>query len=269
MKRQPIRWRARWALAQVTGVLFSSVVWVVLLASVPSGVFGALVAGTVFVLAFRTRPVLLLTFGARAAAPADRDAVLRAIVPIASLRGRNQPRVFVASGRRGVGWDVAATDPRTLLVSEARLSQITAGEISDLKVSALVARTLGELPALGSRAVLAVELYCLPWTVVRTCANQISSALGRVPLMSFAWRVRLVVFSLGLLDAVQHARWEAVVPLVVLSVLTYTTGRLDRAWRRKLAELGDRRVEDEGLGSGPTMRYPASSRPVEHLTTFR
>lgn len=269
MKRRPLRWRARWALAQVTGVLFSSVVWILLLASVPSVVGGALIAATLFVLAFRTRPVLLLVFGARAAALADRDAVLRAIVPVASLRGRNQPRVFVATGRRVAGWDVTATDPRTLLVSQATLSQIRAGTVSDLEVSARVARAFGQLPALGCRVVLAVGLYCLPWTVVRACANRVSSALAGVPLVSFAWRMRLVVFSLGLVDAVRHARWEAAIPLVGLSVLTYTTVPLDRAWRRRLAELGDRRVEGEGLGSGPTMRYPDGSRRVEHLKASR
>lgn len=269
MNRRPLRWRARWALAQVTGVLFSSVVWILLLASVPSGVGGALMAGTLFVLAFRTRPALLMAFGARAATSTDRDAVLRAIVPVASLRGRNQPRVFVATGRRAAGWDVTATDPRTLLVSKATLSQIRAGTVSDLEVSALVARTFGQLPALGCRVVLAVGLYCLPWTMVRTCAYRISSALAKVPLVSFAWRVRPVAFSLGLLDAVQHARWEAAAPLVVLSVLTYTTGPFERAWRRRLAELGDRRVQEEGLGSGPTAGPRDECHPVEHRGTSR
>lgn len=250
MNRRPVRWRTRWALAQVTGILFSSVVWIVLLASAPQMGVGAALAGAVFVLASRTRPVLLLAYGARPTTPADRDAALRAIVPIPSLRGRNQPRVFVARGRRARGWDVTAIDPGTLLVSEATLSRIMAGLMSVLEVSALVARTFGQLSALGSRFVLAVDLYCLPWTVVHTFATRISSALARVPLMSLAWRMRPVVFSLGLLDAAQHARWEAAIPLIGLAVLTYATGPLDRAWQRRLAELGDRRVEDEGLGSG-------------------
>lgn len=269
MKRRPIHWRARWAIAQITGLLFSSLIWVVLLASAPKWVFGALLAGTVFVLAFRTRPVLRLSVGARPAAPADRDAVLRAIVPVASLRGRNQPRVFVATGRRAAGWDVTAIDRRTLLVSEATLSRIAAGTISDLEVSACVARTFGQLPVLGSRLVLAVDLFCLPWTAVHAITSRISSDLTRVPPMSFAWRMRPVVFGLGLLDAVQHSRWEAAVPLFVLSVLTYTTRRSNRAWQRRLAELGDCRAEDEGLGSGPTMRRPDDSRPIEHLNAFR
>lgn len=259
MSRHPLHWRARWALAQVTGVLFSSLVWILLLASVPSWLLGGLVAGTVLVLAFRTRPILLLAFGARPAALADREVVLRAIVPVASLRGRNQPRVFVGKGRRAAGWDVTAADRRTLLVSEAMLTAITAGTVSELEVSARVARTFGQLPARRSRIVLAVGLYCLPWTVVHAFVDRIS----------FAWRMRMVVFFLGLVDAVQHARWEAAIPLTVLSVLTYATGPLDRAWRCRLAELGDRRIEDEGLGSVPAAGRQDGSRSVQRLETFR
>lgn len=112
----------------------------------------------------------------------------------------------------------------------------------------LVARAFGHLPVLGSRAVLAVEIYCLPWTIARAVAGKVANRLARTPLMSFSWKLRPVVFGLGLLDAVQNGRWEAAVPLIVLAVLTYTTGPLDQAWMRKLDELGDHRVIDEDLG---------------------
>ena len=248
MKRTPVRWRACWALAQVTGVIVGSAFWIVLAASASEFAFAVLLGGVVFVVAYRTRLVLWLAFGARTASVADRDAVLRAIVPVASLRGRNQPRVLVARGRRAICWEVAVPSPGVLLVSESVLDALRAGKVSDAKVSVLVARAFGHLPVLGSRAVLAVEIYCLPWTIARAVAGKVANRLARVPLMSFSWKLRPVVFGLGLLDAVQHGRWEAAIPLVVLAVLTYTTGPLDQAWTRKLDELGDHRVIDEGLG---------------------
>ena len=249
MNRRPVRWRARWALAQITGVIVSSVFWIVLVASAFDAAVAALLVGAGFVAAYGTRPVLRLAFGARPANVADRDAVLRAIVPVASLRGRNQPRVFVGKGRRAVGWDVLVPRRRILLVSESMLAAITAGRISGLEVSALVAHASGQLPVLGSRAILAVEVYGLPWAVAKAIVEKVSKRLSGVPLMSLSWKLRPVVLGLGLLDAVQAGRWEAAVPLVVLAVLTYTTGPLDRAWRRRLTELGDRRVSDEGLGA--------------------
>lgn len=153
---RPVGWRARWALAHITGVVFSSAVWVVLVASAPEFMVAALLGGAACVAGYGTRPGLWLVFGARPAASAGRDAVLCAIVPVASLRGRNQPRVFVAKGRRPVGWGVLALYPHTLLVSESMLARIEAREISDLEVSALVAHAFGQVQALGSRVRLAV-----------------------------------------------------------------------------------------------------------------
>jgi len=249
VNRRLVGWRARWALAQITGVIVSSVFWIVLVASAFEAAVAALLVGAVFVAAYGTRPVLWLAFGARPAAVADRDVVLRAIVPIASLRGRNQPHVFVGRGRKAVGWDVLVPHRHTLLVSESMLAAITAGRISDSEVSALVAHASGQLPVLGSRAVLAVEIYGLPWAVAQAIMAKVAKRFSGVPLMSLSWKLRPVVFGLGLLDAVQSGRWEAAIPLAVMAVLTYTTGPLDWAWRRRLTELGDRRVSDEGLGA--------------------
>jgi len=156
--------------------------------------------------------------------------------------------VFVARGCRAIGWEVAVPRPGVLLVSASVLDAIRAGRVCDAEVSVLVAHALGQLPGLGSRAVLAVEIYCLPWTIARAVAGKVANRLARTPLMSFSWKLRPVVLGLGLLDAVQHGRWEAAIPLIVLAVLTYTTGPLDQAWTRKLDELGDHRVIDEGLG---------------------
>jgi hypothetical protein len=139
-------------------------------------------------------------------------------------------------------------DRRTLVVSGPLVAELRAGEISDLEVSALVAHACGQLPALGSRFVQAVDLFCLPWSIVEVVAARVGSRLARVPLMSLSWRLRPVVFGLGLIDAGVNARWEAFVPLVMLTVLTYTTGPANRAWHRTLTEVGDRRVADEGLG---------------------
>lgn len=249
MNGRRVRWRIRWVLAQISGVLSSTAVWIVLLAAAPSVVIAAVLGGVVLVIACRTRPVLWLVAGAWPAVGPDRDVVLRAIVPISSLRGRDQPGVFVGRGFRACGWDFLVPGRRVLLVSESMLARIKTGQVSDVEVSVQVAYEFGQLPVVGSRIILAVRIYCLPWTTIETLASWIVRRLARVPLMSLSWRMRPLVFGLGVLDAVLHARWEAAVPLLVLAILTYTTGPLGRAWQRKLAELGRRRVADEGLAS--------------------
>jgi len=250
---RPVPWRACWGLAQVTGVLFSTAVWLVLLAAVTVFAVVVMLGGVVVVAGCRTLPVLRLIYGARPATAVDREIVLRAIVPITSLRGRSQPRVFVGTGRRAEGWMVRAPGGGLLVVSESLLARIRSGAVSDVAVSAMVARAFGQVPALGSRTVLAVDVYCLPWSIVEGAVAKMLPGLSRVRLVSLSWRLRPVVLVLGLADAVLHARWEAAVPLVAVSVLTYTTGSLRRAWQRRLAELGDRRVDDEALGPGSAL----------------
>lgn len=259
MNGRSVHWRARWALAQIAGALFSTAVWVVVLASVPWVMAAGLLGGVVLVAGFRSRPVLWLVFGARPADGSDREEVLRAIVPLSSLRGRHQPVVFVGRGFRARGWDVLAPGPRVLLMSESLLARIRAGQLSDVEVSVRVACALDQLPVVGSRIVLVVRIYCLPWVIIEAVAFRVMRWLARVPLMSLAWRMRPLVFGLGFLDAVLHARWEAAVPLLVLVVLTYTTGPLSRAWRRKLAELGSQRVAQEGLELVPAVTSPSPS----------
>ena len=214
MNGRSVHWRTRWALAQVTGVLFSTAVWIVLLASAPGVMAAVLLGGVVVVAGFRSRPVLWLVFGARPAGGSDREEVLRAIVSLASLRGRHQPVVFVGRGFRARGWDVLAPGPRVLLMSESLLARIRAGQLSDVEVSVRVACALDQLPVVGSRIVLAVRVYCLPWVIVETVTSRVVRWLARVPLMSLAWRMRLLVFGLGFLDAVQHARWGGRRPAV-------------------------------------------------------
>ncbi len=264
MSGQSVRWRASWALAQITGILFSTAVWIVLMAATPDLVIAVLLVGVVLVTAFRTRAVLWLGFGARPAVGRDRDDLSRAIVPVPSLRGRGQPKVLVGRGLRARGWDVLVPCRGSLLVSEAMLARIREGQISDIEVSVRVARALGQLPAVGSRVTLMVAVYCLPWAIVETMASRIARRLARVPLMSLSWRMRPLVLGLGLVDAIQHSRWEAAVPLVVLTVLTYTTGPLNRAWRRKLAEMGNRRVANEGLEMPPAAALPSIGRLQGH-----
>lgn len=260
MNSQPVAWRARWALAQITGVLFSTAVWIVALALAPTVAILALLGGAVLVATFGTSPVWWLVFGARPATGADREDVLRAIVVVGSLRGRNQPVVFIGKGFRSHAWDVLVPRRSALLVSESLLTRLRAGGVCDVEVAVRVAYALGQLPAVGSRLALAVGVYCLPWTIVDAVVSRVARRLARVPLMSLSWRMRPLVFGLGLADAVQHARWEAAIPLGVLAVLTYTTRPLHRAWQRKLAELGNRRVADEGLEPVLAVMPPRSCR---------
>lgn len=244
--RTVVRWRLAWALAQIVGILFSTVVWVVLIATVPLSVLVIAVCATVVLLAGETRPVLWLRYGARSASAAERELVLRAIVPVGSLRGRRQPWVFVGRGWRARHLEVLAVSSRRLLIGERLVGRIGRGRLGDEAVSAMVAYTFGQLPA-RSRLIAAVELYTGPWRFVSAIADGFRARARRIPLFRLAWAVRPILFGLGALDAIHRGRWVAAGLVTLLAVLTYATGRLDRARVLALRRLGEQRVIDEHL----------------------
>lgn len=245
-QRRRVRWRANWALAQITGVLFSTVVWVVLLAAAPV-VELALLAWAVTVLAApSSRLVLWVRYGGRKVSDFERDSVLRALVPVPSLRGRAQPMILVASRIRG--WDVLAVDERHLLVTRRFVNWIVEGALSDVQASTVACQALGQSVVWRSGLVVAAELYITPWRLVSDVGTWIAGALRRVPLMKFAWMIRPIVFGAAIVQSWAEGQWPIAVLDAVLLMLTYTTGRLDARWARTQERLADQRALVEGFG---------------------
>lgn len=266
-------WRARWAAAQVTPVLFSSLVWLVVSGLIPGVLLAGLVAFAVFLVAARmSRAMLWLRFGVRPATAVERDALLAALVPIAWLRGRGQPRVGV--GLKGRALHVLGPDH--LLVSRALLADASTGVVRAEQVSAATSFGLGQAAPACSGLVRAVELYCSPWWVVEWVAQVVSGLAAYVPLVRFAWAIRPVVFVLAAVHAYSTGPdvWRQVVAaaVVVILALTYTTPWLRRRWTGRLQELGDARVAADGMGGtwavmlGGASTDRATIRRIEWLT---
>ncbi len=76
-----------------------------------------------------TWPVLLWRFGATPANNFQRDTMLTAIVPIASLRGRHQPSIWL--GRRLYGSHVVMPSSSVLVVSSRLVGQVANGQLTD------------------------------------------------------------------------------------------------------------------------------------------
>lgn len=266
-------WRMRWATAQITAVLFSSLAWLLIAALLPWIVlagFGALAA--VLVAARTSWPVLWIRFGVRPATASERATLLAALVPIVSLRGRGQPQVWVGAERRGL----LALGPHHLLVDRAVFADISTGRVRSEQVSAAASFALGRAAPVGSGLVRAVELFCTPWSVVERVSQVGWKLASRIVLVRFVWAIRPVVFVLGAANAYATGPefWRQVVAgLVVVSlVLTYTTPMLRRRWLDRLRDMGDSRVVADGLGviwAGmlrSTKADPATTRRIEWLT---
>jgi hypothetical protein len=256
-------WRGVWLRAQITGLLFSSMIWLVVGGlSLPAA---ALVvgAGVVWLLVRDTRAGLWWRYGARLATRFERVGVQAAIVPVGSLRGRHQPRIWIGA-RTGPG-GVVVPNGMDLVVSPSLVRRIVSGELGDEQASALVAHALGQRPVWRSLLVAAVDVYCLPWNLVEIVVAAFTATAGRSGVMSASWKMRWLVFGVAIVDNVHAARWNALVPLMIVAVLSGTTAVLRRRWLAALRDLGDRQVIIEGLGPVLAAMIRSRSRSVSDL----
>lgn len=242
-------WRRSWAAAQITPALFSTLVWIVWLAASPQGFAAIWAAAAVVATAGTTRLGLWWRFGARTATAFERDTMLRVIVPLACLRGREQPSVWIAT--RLTRPDVVMPGTKILVVRSELLGAVVAGRLSEDEVCALFAHALGQQRVYSSVMVAVGELYCWPGALVAMLAEVFSRRAGQGSLLSFGWRIRWLLLGVATVDNSLSERWPALIGVVILGTLSWSTGRFARRWSSTLLDLGDERVLAEGFG--PTL----------------
>ena len=237
-------WRAIWLRAQLTGLAFSSMVWLVLSALEPDVVALLWLAGALLVAAWPSRLLFRARFAGRQVSPADRELVLRALSPIQSLRGRNQPEVR-ASRRRLAG---VAVGSGVVVVGQQLLDRLRSRQVSEVQFATLAARCLGVAEVNQSRLVVAADLFCMPWSLVRRLSRAALFRLPRRVLSTAFGRVMAgLVLGIAAVDLFQRGLWVSLVMVVLVGVAAVATGRFDRAWAVRLDELAQDWVRRCGL----------------------
>ena len=225
-----MRWRWVWLRSRITACVVSGVIWLIVACLAPAPMAGLLVTALVAVVGWRSGLMLRCRCGARRATKDEAAILLQPLVPIAGLRGRNQPSVWVSERLR---CDVRAPDERRLVVSRRLVGWVRAGRITDVAVCELVVRALALAPVARSRLVAAVRLYCVPWTAPATLTR---------PVSRLARRLRALVWVFALMAAVDLSRrgeWVPIVLLVLVVVATVTTPRFNRAWVARRQAMAD------------------------------
>lgn len=239
-------WRGTCAAAQITGIVLSTLVWIVVWGlSLPA--LALSVAVGVFAVAGRnTRAMLWWRYGATPAIEFRRNAILEAIVPIASLRGRNQPTIWI--GRRLGAIHAIMPTRKDLVVSPELLRRVVTGQLADRQASAIISQALGRTEVNDSVLVNWVEAYCLPWRFVQIFTGVASRLARHHTTLGISWKIRWIVFGLAAVDAYRNSRWAALVGVILIAVLSWSTSHFEDRWRRELQGLADRRAIAENLG---------------------
>lgn len=256
-------WRGVWLRAQITGLIFSSMIWLIVAGLSAAAAACALGVGVLGLGVRNTRAGLWWRFGARPAGVLERERVQAAIVPVASLRGRHQPRIWI--GTRTAPAVAVMPTTTDLVVSPSLVRRIVAGELSDEQASALASHALGQRPVWGSRLVSAMDAYCLPWRLIEVITTTFGATAGRSGLMATSWKIRWLVFGVAIIDNIHAARWGALVVVVIVAVLSGTTPVLRRRWHATVRDLGDRQVIAEGFGPVLATMIRASTKSMPAL----
>lgn len=226
-------------------MLASSFLWLMVGAVWPVLWVVGLVYGVVLVAGRHSRAGLSWRFGVRPASELENRLVLAGIVPIAQLRGRSQPRVWV-SRRPEIG--VVMPTRSDLVIGPSLIAGVLAGQRPAEELSALVSHALGQEPVRSSLLVAVIDVFCTPWRVIEVAIAKLAPVVGQMPLAGLAWRGRWVVFAVAVIGAAHQGRWVGMAGVAVVAVLTWSTGFFNRRWMSRWVKLGDDQVCADGLG---------------------
>lgn len=248
------------AVAMVPAVVVSTAAWLIVGALLPAGLGGLvlLVAPVVLVVLWLGRSGRVgrlvdqlgtLLAGAREPT-ADEVGVLQPVLMrLVELEVDSMRLLVSRSARpyppvRPFGRDQVVLSP---VLAEAVFRRQLAVE----DAVALIVHNIGWLRAQPTRGAVAIATWTLPWRAVSVVISRVGAAARWVPLVGFAWRLRLVVGSVAVVQSAVEGRTGSAVLVAVFLAVTYTTPAARRARGARLQVAADEYVNARGLG--PTL----------------
>ena len=239
------------ALAVGPGVVISVVVVALTLAAAPAPT----AAGATVVLAALVAaashgawegPAAAIVLGARRLRPFERDELAPVLTQLCRV-GLGPPLVELRVKRsRMIG--ATGAGRRTVVVSTALIEAVVLGDLPSRQAAALVAHSAVLVREGLTRADLLIGCTSAPWRATRGTVRAVSSWGRRLPFTQAAWRLRVVVVALAVMEAVQGAQAGLAVTIAAIGALSYALPVWERRWHDLLVRAGDEGVACAGFG---------------------
>jgi hypothetical protein len=283
-------------LAVAPGLLASTLLTLPVLAWLPAPAGLAVCLGglTVMVLLGAGRledPAVRWLHGGRAATSAE-AALLGPAVAVLCGAGVGPPPVSIrVAGRDEHRVAARAVGRRCVLVTAGLVRAVHRGRLPADQAAAIIAAAVGRHHTGATRFDLAGAFWLLPWRLVSAVASGVGRSVAALPLVGFAWRVRVVVATVAVVQSVTAGHPAVGMVVAVFVTLTYLAPRWRQAAERRTQLAADRFVIEHGLAdplsrvlrrarldpgtlerirglAGPARR-PALSLVVDNTTTRR
>ncbi|NHA68760.1 hypothetical protein [Phycicoccus flavus] len=187
--------------------------------------------------------------GARDLSEAE-QAVLAAAVTLACRVGHGPPTVALRAARGSAGVLPAGAGRRTVLVPVALVAALHQGRVTPRQAAAGIVHAAAINRAGVNRHRPALQVWCLPWTVLAGAVAGAGRGLPVTPVALLMWQARGVVVAVAAVQAVQAGHLWVAALSVAIGAGSYLFPRAARAAQHRVQEVGDAAVRDAGLGSG-------------------
>lgn len=221
----------------IPDIIISSLLWLVIIAALPPATgLGLTLAG--------------LTAAAVLAAGLAEDTTVRLLYRARRATPHEAPRLAVAWRIATHGLDadgvrlrivthgppVGTAGCRHVLLRRDVVDAYCANRVTAREVAGLIAHGIGRLRHGHTRFDLLWTVWTIPWHLIRGGAHAIGRRLAWIPLIQFAWRIRLVVGTIAVVLEAQAGRWPSPVIIAALIALSYLMPSAARSWEHHLLD---------------------------------
>lgn len=239
------------ALAVGPGVIVSVVVVAITLAAAPTlaSLSAALVvAGLAAVAGLRTTEGLAaaVLLGARQVRPSERTELAAVLTQL--CRAELGPPLVEVRVKRSQAIGAFGAGRRTVVVSTALIEAVAIGDLPPRQAAAVIAHAAVLVREGLTRTDMLIGCVTATWRLARATILGISAWCRRLPLTQAAWRARVVVVTVAVVQAVQLGQVGFSVVTAAIGAVSYALPRWERNWQALLVRTGDEGVARAGLG---------------------
>ena len=215
----------------IPDLIIASLLWLVIIALLPPVAgfvltVGGLILAVVLAAGLGEDLTVRVLYRARRATPAQAPRLAVAWQIATHQLDADGVRLRIVSH----GAPVSTAGRRHVLLRRDVVAAYCTNQITAHTVADLIAQGIGRLRHGHTRFDLLWTFWAIPWDLVRSLAHSIGRRLAWLPLVQFAWRIRIVVGTIAVILETQAGRWPLAIIIGAIIALSYVLRRSRSAW---------------------------------------